>query len=109
MEFCFLFNLTIQEWIIGIVFAVLIFIAVWNDRREGGREKFKKEFREEKKINGKKIKDAGVDKWIYHVQKRPDYLSGGLIMRQIFNPYILFPLSVLLFWILKINNVETGL
>lgn len=108
MGFCFPFNLTLQEWVIGLAIAFLIFIAVWNDRREGKWKKFKKEFREEKKINGKKIKEAGLDKWLYYIEKGLDYLSGGLIIRQILNPYILFPFSILLFWLLKINNVVTG-
>jgi len=83
MGFCFPFNLQIQEWIIAILFAFFLFIAIWNDRREGKWVKFKKEFREEKRINGKKIKEAGIDKWLYYIQKVLDYLSGGLIIRQI--------------------------
>jgi hypothetical protein len=108
MGICLPFNLQVQEWIIGIIVACLLIIAVWNDKREGKWKKLKKEFREEKKINGKKIKEAGVDKWLYYIQKGLDYLSGGLMIRQILNPYILFTLSALLFWILIINSVKTG-
>jgi len=108
MGFCFSYNLEIQEWIILIIFTILMFIAVWNDRREGKWEKLKNELAKKKKVSGKEQDRKGIDKWLYRIQKILDYFSGGLFIRQILNPYILFPFFVLLFWLLKINDVKTG-
>ena len=103
MGFCIPFNLNLLEWISIAISAILIFIAVWNDKRERKLEILKEELEEYDKNSKSKF-----DKFLYHTVKYLGYLSG-LSIRQILNPYILFPFSVLLsFWLFGIDNMKNG-
>lgn len=105
--YCTYFNLSVLERIIWVIFAFLLFVAVWNDERVKGWKKFEKELKKKKMVNGQEGERIGADKGLYYIQKLLDYLSEGLIIRQILSPYILFPIFALVFWILVINKTNT--
>lgn len=99
--FCFPFNLKFQEWInviLLVFFVFLIFIAVWKDAEQGKIKKYKKELARRK---------PETNKQLYNTQKRLEYF-GNLIVRQILDPYIIFPLFVLLAILFVNNNWEFG-
>lgn len=102
MGFCFPFNLGIQEWIIGIILAILIILAIWKEKDEKNWNTFSKEVIKKGKDKG------GISKYIHIFQKLLHYTFRGFIIRQILNPYFLFPFLILLIWLLKINNWSNG-
>jgi hypothetical protein len=92
-------NKEIQEWIIGISFIILFTIAVWEEKSE---RNWKWQFTDVIKRRGEQ---KGVNKYFFIVQRTINYLFRGFIVRQIFNPYFLFPFLILLFWFLRLNNI----
>ncbi len=89
-------------FIIGVVIISLVIIAIWEEFcREGG-------FKDLKRI-GRDFKDevpfAGI-------QRILDYLFNKLLIRQILNPYFLFPVAIFLsifFWNNKIIDKQSDL
>ena len=102
MGFCLPFNLNVQEWIIGIVVAILAIVAVWKEKDEKKWSAFSEEAI--KRGNEK----GGLDKYIHIFQKFLHYVFRGFVIRQILNPYFLFPFLVTLTWFLKINKWTNG-
>lgn len=100
--FCFPFDLEVKELIIGGSSLILILVAIWKEIDEGNW----KTFSEEAIKRGRK--KNGIGCCVHIFQKLLHYIFRGFFIRQILNPYFLFPFLILLTWVLKINNVETG-
>lgn len=97
---CLPVNLDFQEWInivLLVILALLIFIAVWKDIDQDKIKKLKKE------INKKER--SGINKQFNYIQKGLEYF-GNLIVRQILDPYIVFPFYILLALFFINNNWE---
>lgn len=106
MGFCFSFNFGVQEGIILAGVLILLSVAIWKDIDEGNWEKY----REEAIKKGiKKGKKKGIScKYFHIIQKTLHYVFRSFFIKQILNPYFLFPFIVFLIWFLKINNWENG-
>ncbi|GBE16357.1 hypothetical protein BMS3Abin15_00171 [bacterium BMS3Abin15] len=96
--YCLPFDLDIKEWIIGIGFTVLFLVASWREKEEGY---FKSHFLQVIKNH---TDQKGINKLFYIIQRSLNYFFRGFIIRQILNPYFLFPFLVILYWLLRIKS-----
>lgn len=97
-----MFDLEFQKQLIELGILALVFVALWKDRDEGNWRIYKAEAIE------KGNKKGGLDKYFHIFQKTLHYIFRGFIVRQILNPYFLFPFLALLCWLLMIINWGKG-
>jgi len=99
--FCSPFDLGVQGWIIGIGFLALFSVTLWKDIDEGSWGRYLVDIK-----NGKEKRGVGM--YFHAIQKTLHYVFRGFAIRQILNPYFLFPFLILLTWYLKLNNLSSG-